>query len=50
MAGRLEGEQGVKRGSNSEDARTGAGNPGQNSSFELAFAEGEKNPMRGTAS
>lgn len=49
MPGRLEGEQGVKRGWNSEDATCLGVGPWAIGSFELAIAVGNENPMRGTA-
>jgi hypothetical protein len=44
MTGRLEGEQGVKRGSNSEDATCWELEAPVNRSFELAIAEGSQTP------
>jgi hypothetical protein len=44
MTGRLEGEQGVKRGWNSEDATCWALGTPVNGSFELAIAEGNQTP------
>jgi hypothetical protein len=44
MAGRLEGEQGVKGGSNSEDAACRGVGPSALRSFELAIAVGIETP------
>jgi hypothetical protein len=44
MAGRLEGDQGVKRVSNSEDASGQGMGPLATGSFELVFAVGKRIP------
>jgi hypothetical protein len=44
MAGRFEGEQGVKRGQNSEDARCRGWKPGRYGPFVLVIAVGSRTP------